>query len=93
MIEVLVQPHHCSREGIMTKKLVHKKSFIRSDIQYIRQELRRIEDAILRDDWIEAKLGFQEISAASGTHESTCLDNFHGIANAGYELAYTGLLS
>jgi len=77
----------------MSKKLVHKKSFIRADIQYIRQQLRQVEAALLQDDWKEAQLAFQEISAASGKHESTCLDNFHGIANAGYELAYTGLLS
>jgi len=77
----------------MEKKLVHTKSFIRSDIQYIREQLRSAEAAILRNDWIDAKLAFQEISAASGTHEGTCADNFYGIANAGYELAYTGLLS
>ena len=77
----------------MEKKLVHTKSSIRYDIQYIRQELRRIEDAILRDDWIEAKLGFQEISAASATHESNCLENFITIQNARHELANTGLLS
>ena len=76
-----------------SKKLIHTKSFIRSDIQYIREQLRQVEAALLRDDWIDAKLAFQEISAASGTHESTCEDNFHGIANANYELAYTGLLS
>lgn len=76
-----------------SKKLIHNKSSMRYDIQYIRQELRRIENAILRNDWIEAKLGFQEISAASSTHESNCLENFIAIQNACHELANTGLLS
>lgn len=76
-----------------TTKLIWNKSFIRSDIAYIRVELRNAEIAIKNGDWKEAEKIFQEIGAIGATQESCCRDNFHRVQNADYELAYTGLLS
>ena len=76
-----------------TTKLIWNKSFIRSDIAYIRIQLRNAETAIKNGDWKEAEEIFQEIGAIGATQESCCRDNLHGVQNADYELAYTGLLS
>lgn len=66
-------------------KTIHTKKMFRDDLQYARQMIRRIENAIRNDDWETVAEEANELEPLFSLIRSNATDNREGIRDFNYK--------